>query len=57
MHIEPNTIYVRNATGHQVVVVSVDVTHVSFYKLHMQTRERIGSKESLRKTKFLVRYA
>ena len=55
--IEPNKIYVRNNTGAPVIVVSVDVTYVAFVKLHMQTREKIGSIVRERKSKFIVRYA
>lgn len=50
-------IYTRNATGALIEVVYVDRSWVSYFKLHQQTRERIGSIVRERANKFLVRYA
>jgi hypothetical protein len=51
-----NQIYRRNNTGHLVLVTRSDGRRVGFYKLHQQTRQRIGSEEFLGATKFALRY-
>lgn len=56
MMIDLNKTYVRNATGAPVIVIAVEGSWVSFYKLHVNTRERIGSPVRERANKFLVRY-
>ena len=50
-------IFHRNNTGAPVIVTHNANGRVTFYKMHVNTGERIGSPVTLSATKFFLRYA
>lgn len=52
-----NRIFYRNRTGHLVQVVSEDARRIGFYKLHVNTRQPVGSIVYASRNTFTLRYA